>query len=113
MKLVRKTETQCHKNSGNCIAYEYPLGSSDINTAIVHISGRYPDKGYVVNEECIEVAYVLSGKGKITFKEGDGVEMVSGDMILLEKGEEYRWDGECSLCISCSPAWYPEQHKVV
>lgn len=112
MKVIKKSETNRFENSDKCAAFEYPLENPDINLAVVEVSGRYPDKGYVANEECTEIAYVLTGKGIVTFRDGESVELEVGDVILLEKGEQYYWGGNCSLCIPCTPAWYPEQHKV-
>ena len=113
MKVIRREKTVEFKNSKNCTALEYPLGNSDIGIAIIEISGRYPSKGYVFNEKCTEIAYVLSGTGTVTFKNGKSVDLGIGDVIMLEKEEQYYWDGDCSLCISCSPEWSPEQHKRV
>ncbi len=113
MKIVKRQEANQHKNSKNCIAYEYPLENLDINIATVDISGRYPDEGQVVNEVCTEIVYLLKGKRTVTFDNGEQVELESGDVVLLDKGDRYYWEGECSLCIPCTPAWYPEQHKIV
>ena len=113
MKLIKKSETSRHENSKDCIVYEYPLGNPDINLAVIDITARYPDKGYAMNEECTEVAYVISGEGSVTFKDGKIVSLTSGDAILLDKGEQYYWDGKLSVCVPCTPAWYPEQHKII
>jgi hypothetical protein len=36
-----------------------------------------------------------------------------GDLVLIEPGEKYFWEGNMDLFIPCSPAWYPEQHKLI
>gem|GEM_PF-2374449 len=28
-------------------------------------------------------------------------------------GERYFWDGQMTMFVPCTPAWYPEQHKEV
>jgi mannose-6-phosphate isomerase-like protein (cupin superfamily) len=84
----------------------------DINVAYVEIRGRYPDKGRVTNEVCKEMAYITEGKGKIVV-EGEEIELNELDLILLEPGERYYWEGNLKMVVPCTPAWYPEQHKEV
>ena len=36
-----------------------------------------------------------------------------GDAILIDKKEKYYWDAHCTIIMPCTPAWYPEQHKLV
>ena len=112
MKITRKEETKKFKNSEVCTATEYPMGDKDINGAVVEITGRYPDKGRVVNLKCREMSYVIRGSGKIVV-EGKEIELNEGDLVLFEPGEKYFWDGNLIMFMSCVPAWYPEQHKEV
>lgn len=112
MREVRKDQAREHKNSNVCLAIEYPLGDEDINGAVIKLSGRYPDEGRVVNEECKELAYVISGSGVLVI-EGKKVELSEGDMVLIEPGERYYWDGSMTMFVPCTPAWSPEQHKEV
>ncbi|MFC1727065.1 cupin domain-containing protein [Patescibacteria group bacterium] len=112
MREVHKNEAKKHQNSEVCLAVEYPLGDKDINGAVIHLSGRYPDEGRVVNEECKELAYVINGSGKLVV-EGKEVELNEGDMVLIEPGERYFWDGKMTMFVPCVPAWTPEQHKEV
>lgn len=86
----------------------------DINGAIAKISGKYPDSGFVVNEECKELLYVISGTGKLTTKD-ESVELNPGDQVLIDQGELFRYESTQNLVVlaACSPAWRPEQHKEV
>ena len=112
MKEVHKNQTHKFQNSDVCTAIEYPLGDENINGAVIELSGRYPDTGRVVNEECKELAYVISGSGKVVV-EGEEVELKEGGLVLIEPGERYYWDGNMTMFVPCTPAWYPEQHKEV
>ncbi|OHA01420.1 MAG: hypothetical protein A3H71_00515 [Candidatus Sungbacteria bacterium RIFCSPLOWO2_02_FULL_48_13b] len=112
MKVVHKDQTERFKNSENCIAIEYPLGDKDINGAIVELTGRYPNTGRVVNLKCKELAYVIQGSGRIVV-ENEEINLKEGDLILIEPGEKYFWDGNLTIFTPCTPAWYPEQHKEV
>ena len=42
-----------------------------ISGAVAWINGRYPVKGYAVNEVSSELVYILSGKGKIVTKDNE------------------------------------------
>jgi len=113
MKIVRKSQSKEFKNSETCIATEYPLNDKDINIAIVRIlNDCYPQKGWAVNEICKEVVYITKGSAKLVTEKGS-VELELGDVVFLEPNEKYYWQGDFEMVISCSPAWYPEQHKQI
>lgn len=112
MKIAHKDQAKEHKNSEKCVALEYPIGDKNIDGAVITIKGRYPDKGRVINEECKELAYVISGSGKVVV-EDEEVILSEGSLVLVEPKERYFWEGNLVLFISSNPAWYPEQHKEV
>lgn len=112
MKVIHKNQTKVFKNSKVCTAIEYPLGDNDINGAIIELNGRYPDKGMVVNLECKELAYVIKGSGNLVV-ENRKVALREGDLALIEPGEKYFWEGDMTIFVPCTPAWYSEQHKEV
>ncbi len=112
MKKISLTETQDFKNSELCIATEYDFADKDIDIATAVISGRYPETGFCVNLEVKEMIYVIEGGGSI-FKEDIEIPFKKGDAILIEKGEKYYWNANCKVSMTCHPAWYPEQHKLV
>lgn len=95
-----------------CEAIEYPLDDKDINATVIKLNGRYPDKGWAVNEKCKELVYVIYGEGKL-ITETQTLELSEKDVALIEAGEKYRWEGNFELFMPSTPAWYPEQHKVV
>jgi mannose-6-phosphate isomerase-like protein (cupin superfamily) len=112
MKLIPLSKTKKIKNSEVCIAYEYPLGDRDINAVIVELKGRYPETGRTVNLKCKELVYVIDGKGLI-FIEDKEFNIHRGDVILIEPGEKFYWEGILTMFMPCTPAWTPEQHKFV
>ncbi len=111
MKIIYKSQTKRFENSAGCIAIEYPTEDSDINVAIVEIQGRYPDKGRVSNTACKEFVYVSNGSGRVEVDDKK-IDLHHGDMIVIEVREKYFFEGEITLFVSCSPAWYPEQHII-
>lgn len=112
MKVIERNQTKEFRNSEVCTAIEYPLGDKDINGAVIKLNGRYPDNGKVVNQECKELAYVIKGSGKVVV-EGKEVGLQQGDLVLIEPGERYYWEGNMEMFVPCTPAWYIEQHKEV
>ena len=112
MKLIKFEQTEKFKNGENCEVLEYPLDDKDINISTAVLSGRYPEKGYCVNEQCKELIYVVSGSGTLN-KKDEVIEFKKGDAVLIDKGEMYYWDANCEIVMPCTPAWYPEQHKMI
>ena len=112
MKIIRRQESKKVQNSKHCWVYEYPLGDKDINGAFVEMTGREPDEGRVVNLVCKELAYVIHGSGKLEI-EGKKISLETGDVVLIEPGEKFFWEGNMTLFLPCTPAWYPDQYKKV
>jgi len=107
--IIKKSERKKHINSPICTAYEYDTGDKDINIAFIEISGRYPDKGRVMNKVCKEIVFVVKGKGKVVI---DGKELLisEGDALFIQPNQKYYFDGKLEITASCHPTWYPEQH---
>lgn len=112
MKIIHKEQTDRVRNSKDCIAIEYPLGDVDINGAIIELAGREPDAGRVMNTECKELAYIINGSDRIVIDERV-IDLKQGDLILIEPGEKFFWEGNLTMFIPCVPAWRPDQHKKV
>ncbi|MFA6897406.1 MAG: cupin domain-containing protein [Patescibacteria group bacterium] len=112
MKIVHKTERKLFKNNENCDVLEYDLGCADLGGAAAEIRGRYPDSGRVVNAECKEVAYILKGAGEVN-AEGNEMKFAAGDVIVIEKGERYFWEGNFSALLFSAPAWRAGQCEKV
>lgn len=112
MKEAKLEQAKKFKNSDSCIALEYPLKDKDINAAVIKLNGRYPEKGMAVNMGCKEMGYVVEGTGKLIV-EDKTVELKKGDVVLIEAGERYYWEGKLIMFMPCTPAWTPEQHKFV
>ena len=112
MKLVKLEQAELCSNSDKCKVLEYHLDDKDINFSTAVLTGRYPDTGYCVNEECKELIYVIEGNGSLIKKDGR-VDFNKGDIVLIDKGEVYYWDAYCTIAMPCTPAWYPEQHKLI
>ena len=100
-------------DKGNAKVFEYNLCYKDIDWCIAEVSGRFPDKGWVMNTVCKEMVYIISGSGKIVIDGKGETHFETGDVVLVEPNEKYYWVAKAKLGITCSPTWYPEQHKTV
>ncbi len=112
MKKVSFKEAKEFINGDKCHTYEYGFNNKELGIAKSIISGRYPECGYCVNEECLELIYVLSGNGALV-KENEKIEFSMGDALMIDRGEKFYWDGECEVLAMCAPAWFSSQHKEV
>lgn len=111
MKIAKKTQRKEFKNGNYCTAYEYPLGDAAINVALIVITGRYPEKGQAQNLSSKELAYVIRGKGSIAVGAHEFA-IEEGDMVLIDPGEKFFWNGDMELFMPCTPAWTPEQYRI-
>ncbi len=111
MKIVKIDQVKIF-NAANCVVLEYPLEYPDINGSVAKISGRYPENGFAVNEVCRELGYVINGKGSIGTEDQE-LELGEGDLVAIEPGEKFYWQGNFTLFLPCAPAWNPGQHKFI
>ncbi len=110
MEHITFENSKIHANSPNCIVREYPSSSKELNIAVGEITNRYPDSGYVVNEKCTEMGYVLKGSGRLVTETSEA-NLSEGDVVIIPAGEKYYWEGTMTVILPVSPAWFPEQHK--
>lgn len=110
MKIVKKAETKTNKNSDTCVAIEYPLKDNDINGAVIELDGRYPEKGRVANLKCKELAFIIEGSGRVVV-EGKEEKVGEGDLILIEPGEKFFWEGNLTMFVPCIPPWSRDQYE--
>lgn len=91
---------------------DYLVADKDIDLAIIKIDGRSPKQGYQVNTGCKELLYIINGSGVLYLNDNEKVaKFCQGDAILLNKNEEYAFEGAYEALVSCTPAWTEEQHK--
>lgn len=113
MKIIKFNDAERGANSDECKTLEYSFGDNDIDLGVAIITGRYPEEGYCMNTESKELIYVIEGEGDLNLK-NEIIHFSKDDAILIDKNEKYYWDTNyCKVSMSCTPAWKPEQHKLV
>jgi mannose-6-phosphate isomerase-like protein (cupin superfamily) len=108
--LIQRTERNTKRNSDICIVHEYHFDDKHIGFAVAEISGRYPEANYAINEECQMIYFVINGSAKLTI-ENQEYDINEGDAAIIPSGKKYCIDGNVTVAISTSPAWFPEQYK--
>jgi len=99
-----------HTASGNCTVREYHMKASEMSIGVADITRRYPVEGYAINHKCGEMGYVLKGSGKLVTETAE-VSLAAGDAVHIPSGEKYYWEGNMTVVLPTTPAWYPEQHE--
>lgn len=112
MKIALKHQAKEKANSPTCSVTEYELKDDMLDMAIATIAGRYPEQNRIVNQQCDELAYVFEGEGKIVVNHHE-YRLSAGDVLIIEAGDKYFWEGKMKLFLSCRPAWKEEQHCMV
>jgi mannose-6-phosphate isomerase-like protein (cupin superfamily) len=112
--MPHKTKIQAQKiQNGACTVFEYGLDTDNkIDTAYIELRGRYPENQRATNLLCKEIVYIQNGHGMICIN-GISTELNKGDVILIEPGEGFYWEGTLDMVVSCAPAWTEEQHKTI
>ncbi|MHA1954620.1 MAG: cupin domain-containing protein [Candidatus Heimdallarchaeaceae archaeon] len=111
--LIKKSEAKKFENSKDCTVWEYNIPSKDFSYVTALIDGRYPEKKRVINLDCEEIYFVVSGSGIVHSEKGD-FRINKGDVYFFEKSEVYWIEGsQLVLAIVNIPKWTPEQHKIV
>jgi mannose-6-phosphate isomerase-like protein (cupin superfamily) len=111
MKCVPESNSIIVKVTETCTVTEYPDGDKEIWGAVVKVNGRYPQRGFTVNQKCKELVYFMRGKGRLVL-EHESINVKKGDQVVINPGEKFYWEGKLVMFMPCFPAWYPQQHKV-
>jgi mannose-6-phosphate isomerase-like protein (cupin superfamily) len=110
LEVVYQREAVASKGSPFISVFEYCMKDKEINGAKVILKGRYPERGWVENLTCKEMAYVMDGSGKLVV-EGKKFLLSKGDLVLILPKEKYYWEGKMTLFVPTTPAWTKEQHR--
>ena len=85
MKVIKSKERETWQTK-TAKGYEYPFGTTNIDCAVVEISGRHPLTGWYRNTQVDEMIYCKKGNGKIVFKDNT-FELEEDDAVFIEKNK--------------------------
>lgn len=112
MTIIHPKDTHKVIASDTTTIWEYLMDEPSLSGAVAEINGRYPEKGFAANKISKELAFVISGRGTIiTPKIKHTLEV--GDVIFLDKGEQFAWEGTFSIFMVTSPKFNSHQHKII
>lgn len=83
-----------------------------LSGAISQINGRYPEKGFALNEVSKELAFVVAGDGKAVSPHGE-TSLDLGDVVLIQPNEPFAWEGNLTIFMATTPKFNPKQHVIV
>ena len=110
MKYFKPTDIHTKQNTPDCTADEFALELGHIGAAIIHLNGRYPEKGRALNHESLEMVYVLKGEGKVVI-EGEEYTLTEGTLFAVEPGEKYYLEGNMDTFVVNTPEFEVSQHE--
>lgn len=110
-KLVSKKDAKRNAFAPGVVNYDY-WESSQHDFSVVELTGRYPERGDVINEKATGLVYVIAGAGCIVIN-GEAYAVADGDFFVIPPGAAHHWEGNMQLSIVCTPPWTKEHHKMV
>jgi len=110
MEITKKDQSQIFHN-GNITAHEYPTQNKNISGGYVEINGRYPKEGWICNQDCTELVFVIKGSTTLTNEE-KSIILNEMDQAIIDPKEKYFFDGNCIVFVPSTPPWTPEQTKI-
>jgi len=106
-----KIHSQQFTNSDTCQGESFTVSGAPLDMTLITIAGRYP-AGWARNKVCHEMVRVQSGKGTLLFRDGEVIELSTGDAVYVPAGNWFAWDGDMTIVMACSPAFSKEQYEI-
>lgn len=111
MKIIQSSQTKKIQATPTTTIWEFVMEEKAISGAIAQINGRYPENGFAVNKVSKELAFVISGEGNVVTPTLNRPIKV-GDLIFLDKGESFAWEGNLTLFMATTPKFDSKQHII-
>lgn len=112
MIVSKAKNAESFENSPTCKGISYQNTGNDMDGALITVSGRYPTEGFLINEVCREIVYITSGSGSLLSR-GNAHDFSAGDVVFVDKGEVFAWNGSFEGFFVTAPRFDPSQHKEV
>ena len=110
LKVTEKEATLTDLGTKKILAY--PLPTKLMSVAHMTISGRHPEKRFLLEGDCAFYLYVTTGDGKIYAGE-EVFEVTVGDVMYVPINTKFACEGNMEYVTFDSPGFYPEQSQEV
>ncbi len=100
------------KNSDTCEGISFSTPDPSLDLAAITITGRYPESGWAMNEVVREMVYIESGTGELLYETGETTSLKLGDVVTIDSGTWFAWNGDMKIIMACQPAFHPNQYKI-
>jgi hypothetical protein len=97
--------------SGTTTIDEYLMDVETVSGAVARITTRYPDRGFASNKISKEIVYITEGEGRM-IQPDLTTAFTAGDVLFIDAGESFAWEGKFSMFIVTAPKFDPAQHKI-
>ncbi len=87
-----------------------PLG--DQSVVQLEMDGKYPQKGYSINDVCTETVLLLEGRFEVEYGD-DRFILNPGDMVMLLPKKKYRITGKGKAVVCIAPSWDSKQNHII
>ncbi len=112
MKHIPQADAEVFQN-GDVASWEYETTSTAMNVARIKVNGRYPESGFVRNQEVDSIVHVIGGEGILGIQNGARIELAPHDRVHLAVNDTYFFEGELELLYAATPKWTPEQAEYI
>jgi len=111
--LIHQKDAQSFTIPGGTQGYLYPPSpQGNQSIAVVETDGRYPKKGYSINDVCTETLYMLEGEFTLTHND-DTIILKTGDVFMILPNNKYSISGKGKACVFISPSWESNQNHII
>lgn len=112
MKLTKDSLEKVERETAAIVSF--PFATKDLSITHIKVFGRHPfdKKKLHIEHKLTLICYVINGDGKFVV-EDKIFKVTSGDAILILPNQKYYIKGNLEYLVSCSPAYYREQHEQV
>lgn len=110
MEIVKETQKRTIQPVSHVTIHEYETHDKEISGGVAVIKGRYPESGFVINQVCKELVYVLEGAGTLITTDKETA-FTKGDVLLIDYKEKFAWNGDMVLLMATTPTFDPAQHQ--
>jgi len=111
--LIKKLASKKFSIAGGTEGLLYPSSpDEDFTVAQVTMDGKYPQKGYSINDISKETLFMLDGCFEVGIEKEKFI-LKKGDMLIIFPNKKYCIKGKGTAIDIITPAWEKNKNKIV